>query len=493
MGATIKTSKIVSAFKKLISNESGNAAIVTGMAAIPMILIMGSAVDFERASNLHTELQSSVDAAALFAATLQESNNTLLTQKAKPYFEANFKADGASETPAFTVINDGDSVRVEASVVSNNAFMKIAGVPTTTVGARSVVKKSGIKLEVSLVLDNTTSMGTITSPATTKPIDDLIKASTKFIDLVMPATQGQYYTKIALVPYNNGVNLGGLASMARGSTVAGISTSPGADNYTFSTNRFDGSYNLSCSHDANGYCQQTLPITDCVTERTGVDAYTDASVSGSPVGRSYLNSSNPCSVQQIVPLTTSAKTLTDTIKNMTASGSTAGQVGIAWGWYTLSPTIGMWSGASTPAGYDKLTTSDSTQKVKKVMILMTDGEYNSANYNGVIAGLDPVYGSTGYPYYGSVPGSGGSLDHINHAASNGNVYTQANAMCSAIKAAKIEVYVITFQLKTAYTERKALTDNCATDSNHVLNADTSSLDATFLRIANQLQQMRIAQ
>jgi Flp pilus assembly protein TadG len=475
MRATFSRSKLVLGFKRLLSNEKGNTAIVVGMATVPLMLILGSAVDFENASNTHTELQSSVDTAALYAAALTDTSNDTLTQKAKPFFDSNFKSNGGAATPTFAVTNNGDSITATASVSVSNSFMILAGIPTTTVGATSVVKKAGVNLEVSLVLDNTGSMNSTNPQTGNSAITDLKAAAAKFVSQVMPTTQGQFYTKIAAIPYNNGVNLGSQAVTARGATLSGTSTNPGYDNYTF-----PGCSNQSC----NSTNPFTIGITNCVTERTGTAAYTDASVATYPVGRGYLayqGTNNPCTVQQMVPLTTSASTLTSTINAMVAGGSTAGQVGIAWGWYALSPNIGMWSGASVPAGYDKLTTTDMMSKVKKVMILMTDAEYNSAHYNGVITGAPTVSGSGGY------------ADHINQPATNGSVYSQSASMCGAIKASGVEVYVITFQLDASYSQRVDLVTACATDSKHIIDADTTSLDSAFGTIANQIMAMRIAQ
>jgi Flp pilus assembly protein TadG len=484
MGATSKRSKIVSAFKKLLSNESGNAAIITGMAAIPMILILGSAVDFERASNLHTELQSSVDSAALFAATLQEPNSTILTQKSKPYFEANFKADGATELPTFTAVNNGDSVTVSASVLSRNAFMAIAGVPTTSVGARSTVMKSGINLEVSLVLDNTGSMGWTNAKTGNASIEDLKTAATSFVDKVMPTVQGDYYTKIAAIPYNVGVNIGSPAGAitARGSVLSGTSTTPGSEFYKFASMR-----NGNCSNgsDSNGFCYTTAAITDCVTERIGTHAYTDTGPAIAPLGRLYaIGSTNSCTVTPYRPLSTDKVALKQTIANMSAANNTVGQIGIAWGWYTLSPNFGMFSGESVPTSYSNLATAipppTNPLKTKKIMILMTDGEYNSAYADGVMSGkLNYVSYTTSKV--------------INKNPDNGDPFVQSKAMCSAIKASGIELFVITFQLDKSKTERVDLVNSCATDTSHIYDADTTSLDAAFGSIANQLQQMRISQ
>jgi Flp pilus assembly protein TadG len=493
MGATVIKSKIVSAFKRLLSNESGNAGIVVGMAAIPMVLIMGSAVDFERASNLHTELQSSVDSAALFAATLQELNSGVLTTKSKPYFEANFKADGATDQPIYSAVNNGDSVTVTASVTSKNAFMALAGVPTTTVGARSTVMKSGINLEVSLVLDNTGSMGWKNSKTGNASIKDLKAAATKFVDDVMPAVQGDYYTKIAAIPYNVGVNIGSAAgaNTARGTVLNGTSTTPGSQNFKFVTSQ-DGSTS-SCLNDydlnygtSGGKCNNVATITNCVTERVGTQAYTDAGPAISPLGRLYAISGagNGCSVTPYLPLTTNKTALKATIANMSAANNTVGQVGIAWGWYTLSPNFGMFSGESVPTSYANLASATppptNPLKTKKIMILMTDGEYNSAYADGVMSGKLSYIGYNDW-------------NVINKDPDNGDPFVQSKAMCAAIKNSGVELFVITFQLDKTKTKRVDLVDKCATDAKHIYDADTTSLDAAFSAIANQLQEMRIAE
>ena len=496
MRATMNKSKIVSGFKRLMSNERGNMAIVVGMATVPMMLIMGAAVDFENASNTHTELQSSVDSAALYAASLTDTTNDALTTKSKPYFNANFNssaAPGTASAATYAVTSVGDSITATASIPVNNAFMKLAGLPTTTVSATSVVKKAGINLEVSLVLDNTGSMGSINAQTGNSAIYDLKIAAAKFVDQVMPTTQGQFYTKIAAIPYNSSVNLGtsALAIQARGATLSGTSTTPGYNNYTFKSNLLDskdkyGNWRNCTNHDSLGYCLTTAAITNCVTERTGTAAYTDASVGTYPVGRKYVvtNSSfNPCTVTPMVPLSTDAATLKSTIGAMSSGNWTAGQTGLAWGWYALSPSIGVFTGAAAPAGYDKLTTTDLTQKVRKVMILMTDAEYNTAYVNGVVSK------DTNYTSYGS-----GNDDEVAFASpTNGDVYNQAASMCSSIKASGVEVYVITFQLDKSLSWRVGLVNNCATDSSHIIDADSTSLDAAFGKIANQILAMRIAQ
>jgi Flp pilus assembly protein TadG len=478
------------------NDHRGNVTVFFALSILPFTLAAGAAVDFQRVMTAKSEMTQAMETAAIYAATMSATTTDAQRLAAvQTYVNNNYGNSGNASLSNITVTNYSDHVAVSATATINSAFMQVAGITNISVPVSVEVQKAGINLEVSLVLDNTGSMNTSDGSTPNAPITDLKAAAANFVNTVMPATQGAYYTKIALVPYNNSVNLGtsALATTARGSIQSGTSSSPGYSNYTFSTNYYDP-YGHSCSsRDSNGYCKQTLPITNCVTERTGSQAYTDASVSTYPVGRAYLGSNNPCTVTTMVPLSTDASTLVSTINNMSAGNSTAGQVGIAWGWYALSPNIGMWTGSSIPAGYDKLTTSDNSQKVKKIMILMTDGEYNSANYNGVITGNDPNNGSYGNPYYGSVPGSGGPLDHINQQPTNGDSYTQSTSMCNAIKASGVEVYVISFQLNTSIQKRVDLVNNCATDANHVLNAsDQSQLNTVFANLANSITSLYVS-
>ncbi|MEO6607166.1 MAG: TadE/TadG family type IV pilus assembly protein [Aestuariivirga sp.] len=456
--------------KALRKNNCGNVTVFFALSILPVAIGAGAAVDYQRAVSAKVEMTQAMETAAIYAANMSATTTDQARLTAvQNYVNTNYGNSGDAALSNISVDNYIDHVTVNATATIPSAFMQLAGVNSIAVPVSVEVKKSGINLEVSLVLDNTNSMNTKSQGATNTPIVDLKAAAANFVNTVLPDTQGTFYTKIALVPYNNGVNPGAtLAPLARGTIITNPSTSttPGSTNF-----KFTNAQNQST----------TFGITNCVTERTGSKAYTDASAATYPVGRGYYGSSNNCSVTQMVPLTTDKTALTTALGNMSASNSTAGQVGIAWGWYSLSPNFGLWSGASVPAGYDKLTASNYLQKVKKIMILMTDGEYNSANCNGVITGVP------------TVTGSGGDADHINCAATNGDSYAQSTSVCSAIKNAGIEVYVITFQLDSTVQKRVDLVNSCATDASHILNASNSAqLDTVFRNLATSITSLYVS-
>ncbi|ELR03181.1 hypothetical protein GMDG_08891, partial [Pseudogymnoascus destructans 20631-21] len=79
-----------------------------------------------------------------------------------------------------------------------------------------------------------------------------------------------------------------------------------------------------------------------------------------------------------MPLSSDKAAMKSLISSFNVTGSTAGQIGLAWGWYTVSPSFNpLWSGnPAGPADPDELL---------KVVILMTDGEFNTNYCTGVLA------------------------------------------------------------------------------------------------------------
>lgn len=74
-----------------------------------------------------------------------------------------------------------------------------------------------------------------------------------------------------------------------------------------------------------------------------------------------------------LPLTDRESTLKNYTRNMRADGATAGHLGIAWGWYLLSPKWdSIWPNDAEPLDYFEEDTA-------KAMIIMTDGVFNSTH------------------------------------------------------------------------------------------------------------------
>lgn len=226
---------------------------------------------------------------------------------------------------------------------------------------------------------------------------------------------------------------------------------------------------------------KVFPISTCVSERDGDEAFTDAAPSTASLGRNYhaaspmASTTNPCTTPTITPLSTNKTTLKSQVDALAAGGSSGGHVGIAWGWYLLSPNFGSLWPASAPAAYGE-------DHLFKILVLMTDGEYNSSYCNGVIA-------------QDSTSGSGSSNDHINCNGPKGHSYVQSDALCDAMKASgkDVIVYTVGFDVYNS-TNAQNLVADCATDSEHAYYPNTGAeLKAAFQLIAQEISQLRLSE
>lgn len=222
--------------------------------------------------------------------------------------------------------------------------------------------------------------------------------------------------------------------------------------------------------DRDGYTR-IQEISTCVSERVGTDAYKNTAPSTSPVGRVYLEDQDGCPSAMIMPLSTSKTDLKASVDSYVAAGSTAGQIGAAWGWYMIDPNFAyLWPTASQPAAYTK-------PDLLKVVIMMTDGEFNSEYCNGVLSKDSQ---------------SSGSSYRINCNATNGDGTVQALAQCTAMKAAGVVVYSVGFDLGNNNTAKNFI-EKCATSDDHVyLPSGGGALKDAFSSIGKDIMKLRLS-
>ncbi len=182
----------------------------------------------------------------------------------------------------------------------------------------------------------------------------------------------------------------------------------------------------------------------------------------------------------ITPLVAARTTIIDAIDEMQPwhRGGTMGNLGLAWGWRTVSPRWrGLWapdSPAELPLDYD-------TPLMDKVVIMLTDGENQFYDH--------PPTGPQGSDYTAYGRRDEGRL-------TSGDVTAELNdrmaATCQAMKDQGIILYTITFSLSDSTTQD--LYRDCATSDDHYFNSPTGDeLKANFRTIAGQLSNLRLAQ
>jgi Flp pilus assembly protein TadG len=454
------------AIRRFAANKAGVSAVTFAISFSVLAPMTMGVFDIYQMNGQRGKLQDALDAAALYAARSTATTTKDIDIIGDKALAANLKLiPGATlQSSNFVLDTTGDAKVVAVASVRVPALAPDAFVHNP-VTVNTTVTRAGNNLEVALVLDNSNSMGQGTNPS----IVALRSAATQLVDLVVSDTQSPYYSKVSIIPYGNGVNVGTYAAVARGTTQSGTNSTSGTNGSPLFANfKFTNPSGSS----------KTFAITSCVSERTGPEAYTDASPATAKVGANYgPGSANPCISAQMAPLSSDKTAIHTAINNLTACCSTGGHIGVAWGWYTLSPNWNtVFTGNAAPAAYGAPHTI-------KALVLMTDGEYNSVYCKNVIA-------------QDSTSGSGNTTDHINCNGTNGkDAYQQAQALCDAMKAPPNNVVIYTVGLNVlAKPQAQDLVNKCATDAKHVyLPADGTAMTAAFNQIAADLQRLRLSQ
>ena len=401
-------------------DRSGSLTITFVLVFFAFVSFLGSAVDYNRAITAKAAISSTVDAAALAGARKMVNDNASIdevTATVSDIIAVNFSNSDASGATlnnlSVRTFPEQGEVQVEAEVSVPTAFTRLAGLTEIDVSVQAHANFMLNKdVELTMMLDLTGSMSG-------DKITDLQNASKDLIDILMPEDDHlRNKVRIGLVPYSEGVNAGDYAATA----TDGASTS-------------------------------------CATERGGVEAFTDADYLGAPIG----NGSEDCPQSIIVPLTDNRSILTASINGFTTGGYTAGQTGIAWSWYMLSPNWStLWPTASQVVPYDD-------DAAVKVAILMTDGAFNTV--------------------YNYVPSQDGG--HYEEDYDPTQSRSRARDLCEAMKTAGIRIYTVAFEVDSDSARR--MMHDCASETKMYFNAaNGEELRTAFRMIAGRISDLRLS-
>ena len=403
-------------------DRSGSVAIIFTLALVMLICLIGLAVDFARAQQASAEISNAIDAAALEGAkgmVEEDLTNDETKQRVQQFLNAEI---GSSR------FNVGDIANLHIATEKLEGAVTInvdVNVPTTfsrifnkdNISFHQMAKTSyKVKnVELAMVLDTTGSMHDFNKLAEMK------LAAGQAIDILMPPNRTAL-NRIALAPFAASVNAGAYAGAVSGGASA-----------------------------------------DCVVERAGADEATDASGVTSPVGVTPLDPpglvNGNCPGQEIMPMSKDAVALKASINAYSANGGTAGHIGLAWGWYLISPNwASLFPTASQPKAYGD-------PKSIKAILLMTDGMFNTAYLPGMSS---PVL---------------------------------AASLCDAIKLHDVKIFTIGFELALNAppddVNARTLLGNCASPDGQGGNefydvANGADLSAAFVKIAGKLSKLRLS-
>ena len=469
----------VKKYMRYIKNQSGAIALTFGF-MIPVIVgAVGVSVDIAQAYLVQARLSSALDAAALAAAASGSDDEDELQQRIEDFIEANYPDEKIGTAVDIEASLDGNELTVTASAVLDTAFVSVMGFDDVTVDAETVVQREVRGLEVVMVLDNTGSM------STNDNIGTLRDATANFVEILFESVDDPDLVRVGLVPYASGVNVGpyGLGEDYEGDDYGEPFVEPPEDDvyadyyngmnpYTqnyYGTDEEDLEYDTSEKGQWHGcVLASDSPLDEEDHEGpwemyrhdyNGNNYYKYRDSYDGTLGDLYNAYYGPnlyCPVQSIVPLTSDEDFLLEAAGNMTASGSTLGNLGMVWGWRVISPEEPFTEGAE----YDD-------NEWDKVILMMTDGVNTM---------------SSTYSAYGR---------SNEHDVDANDLDDGLAAVCENVKAAGILVYAVTFD-DGVDEDTKDLYRECANSIANYHDAPTQDdLEDVFEQIARELSKLHI--
>lgn len=442
-GAIDIASRARTAVCRWFRDSKGSVGLMFGLTIFTLLMFVASALDLSRWSAARSTAKSAVDAAVLAGArSLQVDNQNIsgAIAAAARYYKENTKSlSVVDDSVSFSTADNNMSMQATGQLYVQTPFLNLAGIPRLPVLsnvegviAEAMVASGGRsqgEVELSIMLDITGSMAG-------QKLADLKSAAKDLINIVLLNENGK--SRIALVPFSEAINVeANWAAEVVSNGPQWVDVGKGKKNKT--------RYYLD---------------PQCATERTGADAFTDAAPNGQNKLGKFYSTDGECMPKSgsVIPLSYDKSMLTSAVDRYRASGNTAGHLGTAWAWYMLSPN---WAQrvppSSRPGPYGD-------KDIRKIAILMTDGEYN-VQYADGIAGTSP----------------------------NGTSTTQARTLCTNMKAAGITVYTVGFQLPQNGASVTTL-QQCATDPSHFYNAESGdALQQAFRDIALQISTLYLTQ
>ena len=204
---------------KVFRNDClGSVTQITAVAAIPMMLAAGAAVDTVRINREQVAFDAAVDSAALAVAAddrasltgLSDAQKTAriaeLEEFAKKYMAENYTPQyGSSEEMAVDIDITGSSIDLTASHTFPTTIMSLTGIDEINLSSHSQIMKAMRPIEMVLVMDTTGSM------ATDNKIGGAKTAARDLLNTVYGGSAASFpeseYLRVALVPFAAGVRL----------------------------------------------------------------------------------------------------------------------------------------------------------------------------------------------------------------------------------------------------------------------------------------------
>nr|WP_321524626.1 TadE/TadG family type IV pilus assembly protein [uncultured Cohaesibacter sp.] len=502
--------------RSFLHDESGAIAIILAVVLIPIILMLGAAVDYARISLARSEAQDALDAATL-AAVKQVSrlSDSQIRSMIEAYVGANGPSGSTVKIDLVQIERNPTSLKVWATGSTPTTIMQLADIQSSDFSLVSKTVAGNKTLEVVMVLDNSGSMATNAGSKTR--IQALRDAATELVETLDEKKQDDKALSFGIVPFTQLVRLPEGLEDSKWLDQEGVS-SIHQENLPPKANRFDLFKTLT-----DPYTRQAVKWAGCVEARPhpfdiedttpgparpdsyfvpffhpdkrekwnhhynywardyylprASYAWNQPPATWDVLGFYYKQTINTsgyspnywCDMPRIKPLTNDITAIKTHISTMRANGATNIHMGTIWGLRLLSPQAPFTEGRD----YDD-------EENIKALIIMTDGD--NTYYND-------YYHAYGWSDDGRISGSYSIVAEMNK---------RTVEACEAAKAAvsnssrKIKIFTIFFGNPSVSSAN--MLKSCASKEEwykSVNNAD--ELSEVFQNIASELSNLRLVE
>ncbi|ASJ89482.1 hypothetical protein CBR61_00060 [Porphyrobacter sp. CACIAM 03H1] len=198
--------------RALLLDKSANTLAMTAAAIVPLVAMIGGAVDLSRIYLVQSRLQSACDAGALASRRAMNGLtwNGASEQVAENYFNFNFP-QGSYSTGDLSVeysANSSGVVNGEATVQVPMTLMRFFNFENRDVSVSCSADLNLPNTDVMMVLDTTLSMNDPNPGDSIRRIDALTNAVTSFYNTLEAAKPEGARIRYGFVPYSQTVNVG---------------------------------------------------------------------------------------------------------------------------------------------------------------------------------------------------------------------------------------------------------------------------------------------
>jgi Flp pilus assembly protein TadG len=314
-------------FKTAADNESGNVVMIFGLTVFILMGFIGAAIDMSRVNIARHHIQDAADAAVLRTMSMSSATDAVRAKAADQVFTQNMHDTLLSHTEK-TLTGDVNSNRISqtytVSAMVPSYFGAFLGKDEYPISVVSQAQVDLQQYEIAMVLDTTGSMAQLNKMTNLKS-----SVSSALNGLLNSSGENISKSKVSIVPFNDKVRVSNdvMTAMKTAGLVNGTTG--------------------SCIIDRNQPYDVSVDAADklvVATQYTRAACYND-------------------NIKEIQGLNDNISQVKTAVNGLKPDGMTNITVGIQWGMETLSTNQPF---VSTVAFKDS--------KVKKVMIVVTDGD-----------------------------------------------------------------------------------------------------------------------